>query len=111
VENESWQGPSFISEWYGIQSQDEHSSVLDIQHTLNELPAKVDVQIKVIADGIDYIFTGTGSAQRDNDYAEEYGGVVYIYNELHVHLYFPFGKDGYATGGVAFTGKQFMLRH
>jgi hypothetical protein len=52
VENESWQGPSFISEWYGIQSQDEHNSVLDIQHTLNELPAKVDVQIKVIADGI-----------------------------------------------------------
>jgi hypothetical protein len=42
-----------------------------------------------------------------NDYNVEYGGVIYIYNDLHIKLAFPYrsgGSETYNTGGVVFTG-------
>ncbi|CAC5420397.1 CSMD [Mytilus coruscus] len=101
----SWNPPSFISNWYSIESQNSENATLTIIHSLGELPAKVDIQIKVIIVGVDYIFTGIGSAQRDNDYAHDYGGVVYIYNSAEIVLSLPFG--GYhQSGGVAYTGSH-----
>jgi hypothetical protein len=49
----------------------------------------VDVQIKVDIAGTECIFTGAGAPQRDDDYNVEYGGVIYIYNDLHIKLAFP----------------------
>lgn len=73
-------------------------------------PAKVDVQILVTKEGVDYIFTGTGAAQRDNDLALSYGGVVYIYDTEIVRIITPnwSRKDLYenkeSNAGVAYTG-------
>ncbi|XP_063404609.1 uncharacterized protein LOC134688071 [Mytilus trossulus] len=99
-----WNKPSFISNWHPIESQNSENSSLTMIHSLGELPVKVDIQIKVVIDGVDYIFTGIGSAQRDNDDAHDYGGVVYIYNDVEVILSLPFG--GADSGGVAYTGSH-----
>ncbi|XP_033741786.1 uncharacterized protein LOC117328368 [Pecten maximus] len=85
----------------------QQGSQLIIPHDLGEYPVKVDVQIRVIDNGDYYIFTGSGSAHRDDDSATDYGGVVYIYNTADIRVYAPDGEGSiYAatTGLVAFTG-------
>ena len=74
-------------------------------HPLNEVPVKVDVQIKIVKDGEDYIFTGTGTAQRDDDVNLPYGGLVYVYDATNVILYPPaVGIKSQIHPGVAYTG-------
>lgn len=78
-----------------------------VQHYLGEYPAKVDVQLNVTKDGIEYIFSGIGTAQRDDDRDTMYGGVVYTYNDKHVKLYVPKSTDtsSYTTKGrLVYTG-------
>jgi hypothetical protein len=72
-----------------------------VPHPFNEIPVRVDVQVKVLYDSQEYIFPGLSSAQRDNDVASEYGDVAYMYNESSVLLYVPKGKS---TGRVIHTG-------
>lgn len=98
--------PSFESVWYNIQAQNNSFPYLKIQHDLGEYPVKVDVQIKIRLNGTNFIFTGFGSAHRDDDFNEPYGGVVYIYNTQEVILTFPIRYNNFALGGVAFTGKK-----
>lgn len=76
-----------------------------MSHGLGELPAKVDVQIKIVRNGVDYIFTGTGTAHRDNDQSPDFGGIVYLYNAFYVKLFPP--AEGYSATkkpGLAYTG-------
>ncbi|OPL33247.1 protein ver-3, partial [Mytilus galloprovincialis] len=91
------------SEWYSIQAQNYSYRFLKIQHDLGEYPVKVDVQIKILENGTNFIFTGIGSAHRDDDWNRPYGGVVYIYNTKEVILTFPIKDNDFATGGVAFA--------
>lgn len=98
--------PSFESVWYNIQAQNSSFPYLKIQHDLGEYPVKVDVQIKITLNGTNFIFTGFGSAHRDDDFNERYGGVVYLYNTHEVILTFPLRFNNFAKGGVAFTGKK-----
>lgn len=79
----------YISSWIPIQAQG--TSPVIITHPLGHIPAKVDVQVKVHENGSEYIFPASGSAQRDDDSDNVYGGVVYIYNEFHVKIYVPSG--------------------
>ena len=66
---------------------------------------KVDIQIKVVKDGVDYIFTGVGTAQRDDDINIPYGGLVYIYNDVEIIIYPPAdGVFSAITPGIAYTG-------
>jgi hypothetical protein len=53
-----------------------------ISHHLNELPLKVEVQVRVYDSGLKkYVyFLAMGSAQKGNDNTHQYGGVVYVYN-------------------------------
>ncbi|XP_076113416.1 uncharacterized protein LOC143081066 [Mytilus galloprovincialis] len=96
--------PSFESVWCNIQAQNSSFPYLKIQHDLGEYPVKVDVQIKITLNGTNFIFTGFGSAHRDDDFNERYGGVVYLYNTHEVILTFPLRFNNFAKGGVAFTG-------
>ncbi|CAC5378163.1 CSMD [Mytilus coruscus] len=96
--------PSFVSNWYDVSVG---NSSVDILHSLGVYPVKVDVQILVNENGVDYIFTGTGAAQRDDDNKYFYGGLVYIYNTDIVRIIVPDTTSSYA--GIAFTGRVFII--
>ncbi|XP_062616084.1 uncharacterized protein LOC134277792 [Saccostrea cucullata] len=83
------------------------TSPITVSHPFNEIPAKVDVQVKVTENGKEYIFPGLGSIQRDNDINTPYGGVAYTYNETSVLLIVPKGKNigrVIYTGGLSYNG-------
>ncbi|XP_060072837.1 uncharacterized protein LOC132552665 [Ylistrum balloti] len=99
--------PSFESAWVLLTAQAGTGSQLTISHTLGEYPVEVDVQIRITDNGEYYIFTGSGSAHRDDDSNTDYGGVVYIYNDVDIRVYAPDGEGmflAYTTGLVAYTG-------
>ena len=99
--------PRFISGWYNARARDKNSALITIPHGLDQYPAKVDVQIKVHAHGQDNIFTGVGSAQRDDDLNYEYGGIVYKYNTDHVLLSTSFKSEGGVASdkaGITYLG-------
>lgn len=82
------------------------TSPVVIPHTLGELPAKVDVQVNVTYNGVNYMFSGMGSAPRDDDVVAVYGGVGYLYNEFDVKVYVPvITNSGNGPGYVITTGK------
>ncbi|CAG2216560.1 unnamed protein product [Mytilus edulis] len=106
--------PSFISTWYEIMAQNRSQSITTIDHGLGQYPVKVDVQVKVHVDGEDNIFSGIGSAHRDDDYPYPYGGVVYKYNDVHIKLATPYDTKThihYDSGGIAYTGGISNLYH
>lgn len=94
----------FISEWYPIEAQ--KKSPVTILHPLQGKPAKVEVQVKVQKDGRDVIFPASGSAQRDDDSDNVYGGVVYFYNEHHVKIFVPIKSSHTDKGVIIFSGKK-----
>lgn len=97
----------YTSDWMLLQSQTLGPFTID--HGLGEYPAKVDVQINVTKNGNQFIFSGIGTAQRDDDRDKMYGGVVYTYNDKHVKLYVPKSTDTASytdKGRLVFTGKS-----
>lgn len=94
----------FISEWYPIEAQ--KTSPVTILHPLQGKPAKVEVQVKVQKDRHDVIFPASGSAQRDDDSENIYGGVVYFYNEHHVKIFVPIKSSHTDKGVIIFSGKK-----
>lgn len=99
--------PSFVSRWFLIKSYDPKLSEFAIEHGLNELPVKVDVQVKSVSGAYnDWIFTGAPAIQSDDDTGEEYGGVFYLYNETHVILRAPSKSNDAGRGFVVFTGNN-----
>ncbi|XP_063404620.1 uncharacterized protein LOC134688082 [Mytilus trossulus] len=98
--SEAFKGPSFVSNWESLSAGD---PTTDIRHNLGQYPLKVDVQILVTKEGVDYIFTGSGAAQRDDDNDFYFGGVIYIYNTEIVKIIVPKAST-YA--GIAYTGSS-----
>lgn len=92
-----------ISEWYPIEAQ--VSSPVIIPHPLHDKPARVEVQVKVQENGSDVIFPASGSAQRDDDWDNDYGGVVYFYNEHHVKIFVPILDSHTNKGVIIYSGK------
>lgn len=97
-----------ISEWYPIEAQ-VTSSAVTIPHPLQDKPARVEVQVKVQENGSDVIFPASGSAQRDDDSDNDYGGVVYFYNEDHVKIFVPHINRQTNKGVIIYSGKQPIL--
>ena len=86
------------------------TSPVTIPHPLNEIPGKVDVQVKVTHGGQDYFFPGIGSGQSDDDILAQYGGVAYLYNHLHVLVFIPKEKpSSQGIGRVITTGNYFQI--
>lgn len=92
----------YISSWFPIEAQ--VSSPVVIPHPIGQIPAKVEVQVKVQEGGNDVIFPASGSAQRDDDSDNVYGGVVYLYNELHVKVFVPYRDENSYKGVMIYTG-------
>ncbi|XP_061195153.1 uncharacterized protein LOC133203377 [Saccostrea echinata] len=99
----------FISDWFDVSVNG--TSPILIPHFLNEIPAKVDLQVQVVHGGKPYIFPGIGSTQRDDDIAAEYGGVAFLYNTQHLKVFVSVAKEhtrGYGriitTGGGSYSG-------
>nr|XP_022290621.1 uncharacterized protein LOC111102248 [Crassostrea virginica] len=94
----------FLSAWHDLIVNG--TSPVTIPHLLNEIPGKVDVQVKVNHGGQDYFFPGIGSGQSDDDILAQYGGVAYLYNHLHVRVFIPKEKsDSHGIGRVITTGE------
>ncbi|CAG2230487.1 unnamed protein product [Mytilus edulis] len=98
--SEALKGPSFVSDWKSLSVDD---PTTDIRHNLGAYPLKVDVQILVTKEGVDYIFTGSGAAQRDDDKKFYFGGVIYIYNTEIVKIIVP---EASTYAGIAYTGSS-----
>jgi hypothetical protein len=92
----------YISDWFPIEAQ--VTSPVVIPHPIGQIPAKVEVQVKVQESGNDVIFPASGSAQRDDDSENVYGGVVYLYNELHVKVFVPLRDENSNKGVIIYTG-------
>lgn len=92
----------YLSPWVPIQAQ--VTSPIIITHPLGNIPAKVEVQVKVQESGSEYIFPAFGSAQRDDDSDNDYGGVVFIYNENHVKIFVPVQENTSDKGLAIYTG-------
>ncbi|XP_062609278.1 uncharacterized protein LOC134271029, partial [Saccostrea cucullata] len=92
----------YISDWIQVESQ--KSDPFLIEHPLGQMPAKVEVQVKIQENGYDVTFPAFGSAQRDDDVDNIYGGVVYIYNENHVKIFVPVRNNHSNKGVLIFTG-------
>ena len=96
--------PSFVSQWFTMKSQDENLSERVIEHGLNQIPAKVDVQIQSVSGPANgWIFTGDSVLQSDDDTIDEYGGVVYFYNKTHVVLRTPKESNNQNSAGMLVT--------
>lgn len=98
-----------ISKWYYIEAQVTKYAVT-IPHPLHNKPARVEVQVKVQENGSEVIFPASGSAQRDDDSYNVYGGVVYFYNEHHVKIFVPRRATDSDTGVIIYSGKHPMKR-
>ena len=100
----------FVSRWYQVAAGT--NQILTIYHRLGEYPVKVDIQIKINENGSEYIFSGIGSSQKDDDMLGSYGGVVYKYNKHIVKLSFPYRENGppKVPRGLAYTGKCYNSR-
>ncbi|XP_071128123.1 uncharacterized protein [Mytilus edulis] len=81
--------PDVISDWMPIKAYD--NPEVDISHGLNELPLKVEVQVKVFDRFLnkDMFFLATGSAQKGNDNNLPFGGVLYLYNNETIKILAP----------------------
>ena len=99
--------PSFVSQWFPMASQNPNLAERVIEHGLNELPVKVDIQMKSTFSSDDkWIFPGDCVLQSDDDVLYEYSRVVYIYNETHVNLRAPNKINNKASGILVSTGSD-----
>lgn len=74
----------------------------EMEEGCNELPLKVEVQIKASSQG-NFIFPGGGITQRPDKTGSPYGGVVYKYKEDgSIRIMAP--KHSMASGVALFTG-------
>ncbi|XP_021367662.1 uncharacterized protein LOC110459642 [Mizuhopecten yessoensis] len=94
--------PTYVSSTTVLEAQTSQSEAM-FEHELQVTPVKVDVQVTPEAD-IQSIFPGSGSAQRDDDESDPYGGVVYKYDDAVVKVYVPNRRDGFSNGSTIYTG-------
>ena len=91
--------PTFQSEWFEFKGQRNQDSFKEIYHGLNELPAFVNVQLRAVTGrNLGYVFEAQGATQTDDNGTNQYGGIVFAYNENHVHIWAPSEHDGSKKG-------------
>jgi hypothetical protein len=71
--------PSFQSDWYEAIAKNKALANITIPHDLDQYPVKVDVQVKVQINGVDHYFTGSGSANRDDDLYYDFGECCFYF--------------------------------
>ncbi|XP_033755345.1 uncharacterized protein LOC117338198 [Pecten maximus] len=94
--------PTYTSSTTVLEAQTSQSQA-QFEHEVGVTPVKVDIQVTPEFD-TQSIFPGVGSAQRDDDEDDPYGGVIYKYDDAVVTVYVPKRWDGYSNGTVIYTG-------
>lgn len=81
-----------------------------LRHGLQENPAYVKVE--ALTD-TGFIFTAFGSAQQDDDDSRAiYGGVVFVYDSIHIDIFVPHWRNVRRTRmywAAVYTGKLFSI--
>ncbi|XP_061187998.1 uncharacterized protein LOC133196068 [Saccostrea echinata] len=95
--------------WFSVKAQstiqdNDVSFIAEMEESCNELPLKVDVQVKAHT-GSDFIFPGSGITQRTDDSDSPYGGVVYKYKaDSSIRIMVPKRENGKSSGITLFSG-------
>ncbi|XP_060576609.1 uncharacterized protein LOC132733898 [Ruditapes philippinarum] len=97
--------PDFESPWLYLQAQAGTSKAMEtVMHGLNEVPIFVDVQVKSLdSPNKGYIFQAIGALPRDDDAAEPFGGVTYIYDSTQIIVCAPQHANGGNTSYAIYT--------
>ena len=91
--------PTFQTDWFNFKGQRGNFSFTERTHGINMLPALVVVQVRALNGmNVGYIFEAQGATQSDDDGSNEYGGVVFAYNENKVRIWAPSRHDGSKKG-------------
>ncbi|XP_062588073.1 uncharacterized protein LOC134249741 [Saccostrea cucullata] len=97
--------------WFPVKAQssiqdNDVSFITEMEESCNELPLKVDVQVRLHT-GSDFIFPGSGITQRTDDSDSPYGGVVYKYKaDSSIRIMVPKRENGKASGVSVFSGES-----
>jgi hypothetical protein len=98
--------PDYDSGWFNMSSQAGVNSYRELNHNLGQYPAHIKVLTRAI-DGNNngFIFEGMGSAMHDDEGAsEEYGGLIFAYNQTKVRLWAPdVNNAAEANGRIIFV--------
>ena len=94
----------YDSGWFEMSSQAGSDSYKEVQHGLGCFPGHVKVMVKA-TDGSNagFVFEGVGAAQTDDD-QDQYGGVVFAYNDSSVRIWAPSRHNGNSNGRMIFVG-------
>ncbi len=98
----NWSGADYDSGWVSMSSQVGAASFKEFTHGLGAYPSRVKVLVQAI-DGNNngFIFEGMGAAQSNDDAGlDEYGGVIFAYDETRVRLWAPDQNNGEAAGRI-----------
>lgn len=91
--------PTFQKDWFTFPGQRDQNSFKEIVHGKNQLPSLVLVQLRAInGRNVGYVFEAQGAVQSDDDGNNEYGGVVFAYDENRVRIWAPSRNDGSKKG-------------
>ncbi|KAK3102384.1 hypothetical protein FSP39_010982, partial [Pinctada imbricata] len=101
----------FVSNWTTLESQTANS-FKHVSHNCGTLPVNVEVQVRSKSGDqySDFVFNGVSSGMTDDDYPNDYGGVLYKYDDKKVELYAPRVDNdldhGYSinAGGTTWNG-------
>ncbi|MEZ4828313.1 MAG: hypothetical protein R3C61_18790 [Bacteroidia bacterium] len=96
--------PTYDSGWITMQSQAGNNSYKEFAHNLNAYPSNVKVLVRATSgNNQGFIFEGMGSAQSDDD-NDEYGGVIFAYNQNTVRLWAPTVANNNPKGSIIMVG-------
>ncbi|XP_045190670.2 uncharacterized protein LOC123547547 [Mercenaria mercenaria] len=99
--------PDYESPWRPLRSQNPGKASAVFKHKLGEVPLLVDVQVKSIEDpNLGLSFPAIGGCPRDDDIEEQYGGVIYIYNDEEIIVSAPIMKNEYDGGMALYTANN-----
>ena len=95
----------YDSGWFVMQSQAGTDSYQEVEHNLGDYPRAIKVLVKAV-DGPNegFIFEGSGVQHQDDEGQDEYGGVVFAYNETTVRLWAPSQNNGSPYGAIITVG-------
>lgn len=92
--------PFFDSGWFPMSSQNGNDSYQEVMHALGEYPSEVKVLTRAVdGNNAGFIFEGVGSAQAD-DTSDQYGGLVFAYNQQMVRLWAPTLNNDVPVGRI-----------
>ncbi|ELU08261.1 hypothetical protein CAPTEDRAFT_189165 [Capitella teleta] len=96
--------PSFQTDWFIMEAQNESYSPLLINHNLPSVPLKVDVLMKDEVSGVVFSASPGGAMWDDDLKGSTYCGISYAYDDHVVRLHAPYSTNEYTFTGIICHG-------